>query len=321
MNRLTLSVLLLNYNQAHCVERALESVVGQSRPPDEFIVVDDDSTDESPAIIQSYAERYPYLRFVRNPKNKGAVANIVSSQRLPKGDWLFIISADDYALPGAFESAMALIEQHPKAGIAFGPMHKVDERGKRIGASDASAWDEPLFASPERFLEEYLEAEQAGTSASAATFYRREALQEIGYQPPELGHWCDTFALRAIGLRYGACYTPTPIAAWTKATDTLSQSARKDPRMMLDIVARAEWLMRSERFRDDFPSDHVDRWARAYRARVLKRVLKTGAIRRNRSWWTRPDLAIRGWLRIREEHRALCCYRGDTSCYADSPSS
>ena len=55
----SLSVVLPNYNHGHLVRRALAALVEQDRPPDEIIVVDDGSTDDSLAILRDFARTEP----------------------------------------------------------------------------------------------------------------------------------------------------------------------------------------------------------------------------------------------------------------------
>ena len=62
MNRPTLSVVMPNYNHAKFLPRALDSLLGQTRPPDEILVLDDGSTDDSRAILERVAGREPLIR-------------------------------------------------------------------------------------------------------------------------------------------------------------------------------------------------------------------------------------------------------------------
>jgi len=85
----SLSVTLANYNHAQYVAQAIEAIVTQSRPPDEFIIIDDASTDNSFEIISSYASRYPYIRLERNERNLGAVATGRHLANMAKGDYVY----------------------------------------------------------------------------------------------------------------------------------------------------------------------------------------------------------------------------------------
>src|SRR5262249_28521358 len=133
----------------------------------------------------------------------------------------------------------------------------------------ASRWTEETYASPESFLNDYLEVEHCSHSPSACTVFRTQYLEEVGGFRAELGHWCDTFALRAIGLKYGACYTPSVQAYVYQYGDSFGRTQLKNVHLSLDIVGRAAWLMRSPEFRDRFPETHVARWENAYRDFVI----------------------------------------------------
>ena len=261
----TLSVMMANYNHGGLVARAIESVVSQSRLPDEYIILDDGSTDNSVQIIESYARRFPFIRLARNERNTGSLAAAQRAARMATGDYLYSGAADDYILPGFFERAMEMAKRYPQAGIIFGRFVAVDPEGNEIAEYGAGHWPETPFAGPKEFLERYLEAEAPDHSLCGATIYRRDALDEVGGFREELGPWCDTFAARAIGLKYGACYFPERVLAWTVLPDSLSHSHAKDPTAMLDIAGRAARLMRSQEFCDRFPEDHVRRWLTGFR--------------------------------------------------------
>ncbi len=62
------------YNEKQFVGRMIESVLSQKRLPDEIVLVDDGSTDSTPLIVQSYAERFPIVRLIQN-SNQGPAAS------------------------------------------------------------------------------------------------------------------------------------------------------------------------------------------------------------------------------------------------------
>ena len=91
--RRTFSALMCNYNHAKYVEQAMNAVLNQSRPPDEYLILDDASTDNSLEIIQSYAARYPCIKLVARKKNGGFVSGINELASLATGDYLHIGAA------------------------------------------------------------------------------------------------------------------------------------------------------------------------------------------------------------------------------------
>jgi glycosyltransferase involved in cell wall biosynthesis len=274
MAHATLSVITPNYNHAAYLRQAIEAVVSQSRTPDEYIILDDASTDNSLEIIDSYAVRYPFIRVIRQPKNLGVVAAIEALVSEAKGDYIYPGAADDYILPGFFEQAMGMAKEYPEAGIIFGKMVAVDAAGRKIRDVQAPSWPTRRFVSPAEYLNEYIDRQPAYRSLTAATVYKTSCLAEVGGFRHELGHWCDSFAARAMALKVGAAYVPQTFMAWRKLPDSLSHSTQRHLQKNLAIVARAAELMRSEHFRDRFPEKHVRRWLRGYRRAIVLMYLR-----------------------------------------------
>src|SRR5581483_888972 len=86
------SVIIPVYNGAATLARAIESVLGQSRPPSEVIVVDDGSTDETARIAAAYDR---FIKYVRQP-NAGVGAARNAGARIASAEWLAFLDADDW---------------------------------------------------------------------------------------------------------------------------------------------------------------------------------------------------------------------------------
>ena len=69
----TLSVIISNYNDAEFLPQFLQSVVDQSIQPDEIIIIDDASTDNSVEILEEFAQKHPIVKFIRNTTNQKPV--------------------------------------------------------------------------------------------------------------------------------------------------------------------------------------------------------------------------------------------------------
>jgi glycosyltransferase involved in cell wall biosynthesis len=270
MTAATLSVLMPNYNHSRYLAEAITGIVTQSRPPDEFLILDDASQDNSLEVIAPFLTRYPFIRLIRHEQNQGVIA---ASQRLfadAKGDYVFAAAADDVRLPGFFKAAMQMAERFPQAGLIFGIVNSVDEEGRMLVSSALSRWHEPLYADPQRFLREYLAVERPSHSATSATIYRRNAILEVGGYRADLGSWSDTFAFRAIGLKYGVCYLPMEFVQSRVLSGSYSHQTRSQPWKMLDLIARAEATMQLPEFRALFPPEHVEQWRRDLRWQVIR---------------------------------------------------
>lgn len=271
----SLSVVMCNYNHGHCIGEALQALVDQSFQPKEIIIVDDGSTDKSVSIIQEYATRYPIIRLLHYTQNRGPIVSGKEALKLASGGYLYCASADDKVLPGFFEKAMQMAQLHPEAGMIFGKVLYTDKEGKIVSQASEFYWSQRLFAAPEVFLKELLghefeEGKKIKNALTPAVIFRQQALQEIGGFRPELGYFCDNFAMRAIGLKYGVCFIPDFCVMFKVVSDSFSQSYQDKPKAMLDIGARAVWLMKSAELKDRFPEEYVQKWKKMYRDWVIK---------------------------------------------------
>lgn len=113
---MTISVIIPAYNGAATIANAIESILGQTRPPDEIIVSDDCSTDSTAAAVSRFGER---LRYVRRPQNGGLSANRNTGVRTSAGEWLLFLDQDDELLPHALESLSRTAET-TGAGVVYG---------------------------------------------------------------------------------------------------------------------------------------------------------------------------------------------------------
>ena len=88
----TVSAVITTYNYAQFIPAALESVLNQTRRPDEIVVVDDGSTDETEALVAGYAARG--VRYVHK-ENGGAGSARNRGLRETTGDLVLFLDADD----------------------------------------------------------------------------------------------------------------------------------------------------------------------------------------------------------------------------------
>ena len=106
---MSVSIVLCTYNGARFLRPQLDSLAAQTVQPDEIIVHDDGSTDETEAIVREYAERWPIVRFVRNTGPHGVNGNFFTALRLAKGDFIAICDQDDIWMADKLERQLAAI--------------------------------------------------------------------------------------------------------------------------------------------------------------------------------------------------------------------
>src|SRR5690606_2786246 len=102
-----ISVVVPNFNYAHCLEQRLASILAQTLAPREIIVLDDASTDDSIAVAErALSQSSVNWRIIRTTRNSGAVfAQWRKGAELAQSDLLWIAEADDWADPRFLETA------------------------------------------------------------------------------------------------------------------------------------------------------------------------------------------------------------------------
>ena len=260
--RPTLSVVMANYNHGRFLEIALTAILEQSWPPDEIIVVDDASTDDSMEILQALAQQSPLIRVERNERNLGVVASFNRLVDIAGGDYVYGAAADDMVLPGLFEKSMRLLTEFPQAGLCSCLTRVMDEEGH-----DARLFPTPIVASGPRFLTpgEVLRTlrRQGSWMMGNTVFYRRGALLELGGFLPELHSFYDGFFQQVLALRHGACFIPEPLASWRQLAGGYSRQTAKDFDRSLEIMRCAGTLMRTT-YRELFPERYVSDWEKMW---------------------------------------------------------
>lgn len=113
------SIVTPVYNGAQYLSECIESVLVQTYPYWEYIIVDNCSTDGSAEIARQYAEKDRRIRVHANPQFLEALPNHNSALRQisPQSEYCKIVFADDWVFPECLERMVALAEEYPSVGI------------------------------------------------------------------------------------------------------------------------------------------------------------------------------------------------------------
>jgi succinoglycan biosynthesis protein ExoO len=106
------SVIIPTYNAASTLRRAIDSVTSQSLRDLEIIAVDDGSSDDTFAILEELAAGDPRVRPIRLPRNGGSYAARNRAIEESRGEWIFVLDADDWYAPGRLERMVEAAERH-----------------------------------------------------------------------------------------------------------------------------------------------------------------------------------------------------------------
>jgi cellulose synthase/poly-beta-1,6-N-acetylglucosamine synthase-like glycosyltransferase len=124
------SVVMSVYNGERYLAEAIESILAQTFPDFEFIIIDDGSTDSTPDILNRYDDARIVL--VRNQENIGLTRSLNRGIRMAHGDYVARQDADDVALPERLAAQVSFLDEHPGIGVVGTWVAYIDENGRPI---------------------------------------------------------------------------------------------------------------------------------------------------------------------------------------------
>ena len=116
----TLGIIIPNFNHGSSITETIDSILSQTVLPDEIVIIDDASTDNSLEIITSLSKNIPIIRLFRNEENRGVNYCMNLGTRKAQSDLIIYRAADDVFIQNAILNAQKAFQQHPSASIACG---------------------------------------------------------------------------------------------------------------------------------------------------------------------------------------------------------
>ena len=120
----TIDIVVPCYNYGRFLRQCVESVLTQSHREFRVLIIDDCSADETPAIAAELAQRDPRVSYRRHATNLGHVSTYNEGIEWAESDYMLLLSADDFLLPGSLERAIAAFDVEPEVGLVWGPYVK-----------------------------------------------------------------------------------------------------------------------------------------------------------------------------------------------------
>jgi glycosyltransferase involved in cell wall biosynthesis len=204
LSRVDLAAVMAVYNQRATIAEALDSVLAQTRLPDEIIVVDDGSTDGSGDLVaQRYGSR---VQLIRQP-NRGAAAARNTGVRAANAAMIAFIDSDDKWFPQYLERQTAVMERNPLCMLSF-TAHILHNEATKKTRVENDRLDKGTY------LQKYFIRER-GLPATDAVMVRRAVFDEVGWFDEDSQITFDTDMWLRIMVRFGFEYVPEPLV-WVR---------------------------------------------------------------------------------------------------------
>jgi len=241
---LSIVAIIPLYNGARWIERAVRSVLEQTRLPDEFIIVNDGSTDEGPAIVERLAEEHPLIT-VLHKRNRGQSAARNFAVARSKSALIALIDQDDVWYPNHLEDLLEAFKEHKglPLGWVYSDFDDVDEDGELV----ARAFINPRrLENPKRNLAALLS--QGAIIQPSATLISRAAFEAVGGFDERLcGYEDDDLFLRIFRANFDNVYLPYCTSQWRIHEMSCGASERHDTSLkvysakVLDLFPDDKW--------------------------------------------------------------------------------
>jgi glycosyltransferase involved in cell wall biosynthesis len=247
------SVVVTCFNQADFLAEAIESVLAQSYPRLEVLVVDDGSTDATASVAARHAVRYLWQ------PNAGLSAARNTGIAHTEGELLVFLDSDDRLLPDAVAAGVGCHREHDGCGLVYGSYAYIDVAGRRIAAPVRRR---PV-ADPYAAL---LRKNHIGMHATVT--YRRSALDEVGHFDATLSACEDHDVYLKIARRRRIMCHDVLVAEYRRHAANMSNDPARMLAAALAVLRRQEAAARVQ----------PDHW-RACRAGVRFALAKSGRAR------------------------------------------
>ena len=125
------SVIIPSYNHARYLQQRIDSILAQTFTDFEIIILDDNSSDNSKEIIESYRSHPAVSSIIYNTSNSGSpFKQWEKGLNLANGKWVWIAESDDYSAPDFLETLLGNANKNDNIGISFCSSHWVNDKGE-----------------------------------------------------------------------------------------------------------------------------------------------------------------------------------------------
>ncbi len=246
---LSISAVIPAYNCEQYVARAICSVLDQTRPVSEIIVVDDGSTDGTADVIRSFGDQVALIQ----QTNAGVSAARNTAIRAAKGDWIAFLDADDEWLPDKIERQTALHSRNPDLMWMTGNYQECLCDEKRLAPHTPPQRCEQWLGGND-YYDNYLRAIRLYEwGHTDCMLIRRCVFDEVGMFPTEISLAEDVDMWLRIGYRFPKVgFLSRPLAIYHLTVSRSLMTARRSPALYVDFIQRHMQIAEAAGVLDEF---------------------------------------------------------------------
>jgi glycosyltransferase involved in cell wall biosynthesis len=218
------SIVMPVLNGEKYIAEAVGSILAQTYTDYELIVVDDGSTDGTPALIERFANMMR-LKCVRHPQRQGIARSVNDGIRAAAGEYIAFLDHDDLWFPDFLQVQTGYLEGHPEAGMVHSDFQTVDAAGNVIESSVKLCRNRQR-PSGSVFRRLFMDSFIVGNSV----LIRKECFDRLGVFD-EVLRWGDYHMWLRIALHYRVDYMDKVLTKYRQhSTQGTREVSARDPR-------------------------------------------------------------------------------------------
>lgn len=253
--KITITIVTLSYNYSAYLDQTIQSVLNQDQLPDEYIIIDDASTDGSVEIIKKY-ESAKFIKTIYHKKNQGIINTLNEALRLAKGDFILFLAADDFLHPSIIKEYKEYIDRYPDIGFCCSLTNRL------ILATNETILNVPQADFPEGHVgpkeaKKLINRYGPWFCGNTALLSRRKTLENGGFDPKLLSY-TDGFLYMTLALKYGLVFINKPLATYREHMQSYSLQTAASSQKVNQIKTEILKIMGSDPL--VFDKEFIRRW-------------------------------------------------------------
>jgi len=229
----TIAVIIPNYNHGHLIEKSILSTFLQSVPPDEIIVVDDGSTDDSVTRLIKLEKEISILKLVLFKENQGALrAGNIGAQNA-KSDILMFRAADDILPPDSIKHGRDAFEKYPRSKIAFGEILFFRENTSEGTVETLALSEETEFFPADSLLRLW---KPDFNLPEPACFVKKSAFLEQGGLWEEAKWYSGWLCFTSIAFKHGLTFIPQVLNSFRLDANSYGTANLRNRKVQRDVL-------------------------------------------------------------------------------------
>jgi len=212
MNKPKISVIMSVYNGMPHLPEAIESILNQSFPDFELIIVNDCSSDNSLKVIKSFTDKR--IKIIENVTNIGLTKSLNKALKTAKGGYIARMDADDISLPKRFQKQIAFFNDNPKYAL-LGTWAKIWKNNIPSGRFHKHPQDSQIL----RFILLF-----NNPFVHSSVMFRKSAIDQIGLYNPDFKYAQDYELWSRFCLKYAISNIPEVLHIYREIPSSVSRA-------------------------------------------------------------------------------------------------